>query len=258
MLIDPFTIVAQIVNFVILAVALKYFLYDRVIAAMDEREAAIAGRLSAADEREQAAITEVAEYTRRNEAFGRERHAMLEQVHTEATENRQQLLDRSRADVAEQRRRWEGSLEAEQREFERELHRRTSEQVIELSRQALSDLADTELEAAIVRLGLEQLAGSGDVHDELFFAGAGQQPITVRTAFALAPERQHEVTSTLGSMGAGQDRTIRFEVDPDLILGIEFRSDATSVGWNATDYLDQLDARVVDLAGMLDRSDDGG
>ena len=42
MLIDPFTVIAQIVNFAILAFVLKHFLYDRVIDAMDRREASIA------------------------------------------------------------------------------------------------------------------------------------------------------------------------------------------------------------------------
>jgi hypothetical protein len=44
-LIDPFTVIAQIVNFAILAFALKRLLYDRVIQAMDAREASIAARL---------------------------------------------------------------------------------------------------------------------------------------------------------------------------------------------------------------------
>lgn len=258
MLIDPFTIVAQIVNFVILAAALKYFLYDRVIAAMDEREAAIARRLTEADEREQSASAELAEYTQRNDQFGRERHALLEEVRTEGARNRQRLLDRSRAEVADERQRWRRALEAEQDRFERELHRRTADQVIDLSRQALSDLAGMEIEAAIIGLGLETLADAGHVRDELFGTGDGQGVLTVRTAFELTRERRDEVTAAIGSMGAGHGRAIRFETDPQLILGIEFRSDDTSVGWNAGDYLDQLDARVAELAGTLDRSDNAG
>jgi hypothetical protein len=36
-LINWFTVIAQIVNFLILVVLLKYLLYDRIIKAMDER-----------------------------------------------------------------------------------------------------------------------------------------------------------------------------------------------------------------------------
>ena len=61
MLIDPFTVIAQIVNFAILAFLLKHFLYDRVIDAMDRREASIAERLSEAEQREATAHVEAAQ-----------------------------------------------------------------------------------------------------------------------------------------------------------------------------------------------------
>ena len=38
MLIDWFTVVAQVINFLILMGLLKYFLYNRILGAMDERE----------------------------------------------------------------------------------------------------------------------------------------------------------------------------------------------------------------------------
>ena len=52
MLFDPFTMIAQLINFVVLVVALRHFLYKPVIDAMDERENKIAQRLTDADERE--------------------------------------------------------------------------------------------------------------------------------------------------------------------------------------------------------------
>src|SRR6056297_3087290 len=51
MLVDPFTVIAQIVNFAILVVALRYLLYDRVVTAMDRREQRIADRLESVEER---------------------------------------------------------------------------------------------------------------------------------------------------------------------------------------------------------------
>ena len=38
MTIDWFTFVAQIINFLILVALLKYFLYGRLVAAMDQRQ----------------------------------------------------------------------------------------------------------------------------------------------------------------------------------------------------------------------------
>jgi F-type H+-transporting ATPase subunit b len=257
-LIDPFTIIAQIVNFVILAVALKYFLYDRVIEAMDDREAAIAQRLTDAANREAEALAELTEHQQRNEQFDRDRRVLLEQVHAEASENRQHLLEGSRADAAEERRRWRRLLDAERREFEHELRRRTADEVSALSRRALLDLAGTDIEEAVIRLGLDHLgtAGSIEVRSELFGDQAKGSPITIRTAFALTPEQRVEVADKIRSIGAGQDRPIEFETDPHLIMGIEFRSDGTSVNWNASDYLDVLDAQVAEHAATLDGPSD--
>ena len=46
MLIDWFTVVAEIVNFLILVALLKRFLWGRLVQAIDEREKRISGRLA--------------------------------------------------------------------------------------------------------------------------------------------------------------------------------------------------------------------
>ena len=51
MLIDWFTVVAQIVNFLVLVALLKHFLYGRLVEAIDAREKRIAARLAEADEK---------------------------------------------------------------------------------------------------------------------------------------------------------------------------------------------------------------
>ena len=49
MLIDWFTVVAQIVNFLILVALLKHFLYGPLVRAIDAREERIAARLAEAE-----------------------------------------------------------------------------------------------------------------------------------------------------------------------------------------------------------------
>jgi len=45
MLLDSFTIIAQIINFLILVYLLKRFLFNRIIKIMDEREKQITDRM---------------------------------------------------------------------------------------------------------------------------------------------------------------------------------------------------------------------
>ncbi|MBA3062156.1 MAG: F0F1 ATP synthase subunit B, partial [Atribacteria sp.] len=49
MLIDSFTIIAQIINFLILVYLLKRFLFNRIIKIMDDREMQITGRMQDAE-----------------------------------------------------------------------------------------------------------------------------------------------------------------------------------------------------------------
>ena len=56
---DLFTFSAQIVNFIVLVVLLRIFLYKRIIDAMDKREERIASRLQEAEAREKSAREDV-------------------------------------------------------------------------------------------------------------------------------------------------------------------------------------------------------
>jgi F-type H+-transporting ATPase subunit b len=64
MLIDWFTVVAQIVNFVILLWLMKRFLYQPILSAIDARESRIAAELSEA-------ATKLAEAEAKREVFQR-------------------------------------------------------------------------------------------------------------------------------------------------------------------------------------------
>ena len=53
MLIDWFTVIAEIVNFLVLVALLKHFLFGRLVAAIDAREERIAARLREAEQKNQ-------------------------------------------------------------------------------------------------------------------------------------------------------------------------------------------------------------
>jgi F-type H+-transporting ATPase subunit b len=256
-LIDPFTVLAQIVNFAILAWALKRFLYDRVIDAIDRREEAIASRVHDAEHREAQALATEEEYQELVDGFERERRELVADARADAHRHRQQLLDEARTEVDEERRRWTRGLQAEKDELHRELRRRTAEEVIAVSRSTLADLAGADLERLVVRRGLDHLAAADAVRAVLA-QGSGEAPTTtVRTAFDPDPDLRHEVEERLRAMGLGAERSVHFEVDPELVLGIELHGDGTTVSWNAEDYLDRLGDAVDSVVDTVVDTVDG-
>ena len=96
MLIDWFTVVAQVVNFLILVWLLKRFLYRPILNAIDAREKRIATELADADAKKAEAIKERDEFQHKNEEFDRQRAALLSQATDEAKAERQRLFDEAR------------------------------------------------------------------------------------------------------------------------------------------------------------------
>ena len=96
MLIDWFTVSAQVVNFLILVWLLKHFLYRPILNAIDAREKRIATELADADAKKAEAIKERDEFQHKNEEFDRQRAALLSQATDEAKVERQRLFDEAR------------------------------------------------------------------------------------------------------------------------------------------------------------------
>ena len=71
MLIDWFTVIAQIINFLVLVALLKRFLYGRIIKAMDQREEKIAFRLADAERKRNEAEQEAQAYRKKNRSWMR-------------------------------------------------------------------------------------------------------------------------------------------------------------------------------------------
>lgn len=239
MLIDPFTVIAQIVNFAVLAWALKRFLYDRIIDAMDTRESAIAERLEKASQTQDEADEAKRLYNERLQSVDDSAKLMLDQAREAARQQRELLVDRARTEVDEERRQWEHALQNDQRQVEQELRRRTTQEVLDLSAQVIADVANADLEVAAVESALARLAESPDARLE-FLDDTKRAPVTVRTAFEMSKEQRDHVTEMIRTIGLPAQRPIRFERAPALLLGMEIQGDGTAFSWSSHDYLEQI------------------
>src|ERR1035441_5979638 len=96
MLIDWFTVLAQVVNFLILVWLLKRFLYRPILDAIDAREKRIAKELADANAKKVEAQKESEEFQHKNEAFDQQRATLLSKATDEAKAERQRLFDEAR------------------------------------------------------------------------------------------------------------------------------------------------------------------
>ena len=257
MLIDWFTIVAQIVNFIILVLLLRRFLYGPIIRAMEEREARIRSRLEEAKQKEQEAEGEARAWRQKNQELEELREEMLRQAGQEAEEWRHDLFRQARREVGEAKVRWQHSLEEEQGAFLRHVRERTALQVQSIARRALADLADADLEAHLADVFIRRLADDDGQQGVAEALAQAREPLVVRTAFPSPPEMRQKLQEAIaGRVPGGVE--VRFETAPDLVCGIELRADDYRIAWSLDDYLGSLEQDLFRALGQEDGMEQNG
>lgn len=248
MLIDWFTVGAQLVNFLVLVWLLKRFLYKPILKAIDSREKRIAAELADADAKKAEAQKERDDFEAKNKAFDEQRGILLAKAADEAQSEHERLLGLARKEVDQWCAKQHASLRMEQTRLSDEITRLATGEIFQIARKALADLATVSLEERIGEVFTRRLR-------EL-------EPKTKDSlAVALRTSTEHAVVSSVFDLGALQraaiqnalneefsaDVHVRFETSPDGICGIELTVGGQKVGWSISTYLSSLEQKVNDV-----------
>jgi F-type H+-transporting ATPase subunit b len=248
MLIDWFTVSAQVVNFLILVWLMKRFLYKPILHAIDAREQRIAKELADADTTKTEAEKEREKFQKKNEEFDQQRDELLSKVKDEAKAVRQRLLDEARQAADALRAKRQDALKREQQSLNDEITRRTQEEVFAIARKTLTDLAGTTLEERMSEVFRRRLRELNDVAKEGLAKAlkTSSDPALVRSAFELPSEQRASIQHALNETFSAEIQ-VRFETAPDVISGIELTANGRKVAWSIVDYLASLEKSVGEL-----------
>ncbi|GJQ58975.1 MAG: F0F1 ATP synthase subunit B [Candidatus Scalindua sp. AMX11] len=238
-MIDWFTVCAQIVNFLILVYLLKRFLYGPIIAAIDKREEKISARIKEVEQKHLAAEEEINLYRKKNEDFERQRAEMSAQMKEETGVQKNELLEKARQEIDDIKTRWNESVMRERDVFLRDLRRRVIDQVYAITREALADLAATDIEQHIVNVLIKKIkeANGEKVTQTLRNSPTG---ITIATSFELPGEQRQTISEAVREFLV-ENRDVKFIVSKDIICGIELKGNGYVIGWNLEGYLNSLE-----------------
>jgi len=256
MLIDWFTVGAQVVNFLILVWLLKHFLYRPILNAIDAREKRIAKELADADAKKVEAQRERDEFQHKNEAFEQQRAALMNKATEEAKAERQRLLDEARqaADALSAKR--QETLRNDAHNLNQAISRRAQQEVFAIARKALTDLAAASLEERLADVFTRRLREMNDLSKKPLGEAlkTASEPVRVRSAFDLPAAQRTTIQNALNETFSS-DIPIRFETAPDLISGIELAANGHKVAWSIADYLASLEKGVEELLKEKDKSE---
>ncbi len=257
MLIDWFTVIAQVINFLILVWLLKRFLYRPILNAIDAREKRIAAKIADADAKETEAQKQREEYQQKNEVFDQQRNAHMNEVLEAAKAERAQLLDAARQESEDLRGRLQQALRNEQHSLNEELSRRAREEVFAIARKTLSDLAGTSLEQRMTEIFLDRLRelNTAQITELKSAFKISSDALLVRTAFKLSAQQSAAIETVIAEI-LGKQKPVEFIIVPDLVSGIEISCNGRKIAWSIADYLGSLAKSVDDL--LKNKSETGG
>lgn len=247
MLIDGFTVVAQIVNFLILLFLLNRFLYKPILKAIDQRQAQMETRWQAAEAEQEKAQAEAETHRQARQRLEEQREDLLAQAKAEADEMRQAELKQAREQVAQRRQEWQAALDNEQERAIAELRQQIGQQVIAIARRVLQDLAQADLEQQVIKTFQQKLYDLDDETRQALRQALmdAEKPITVQTGQELAESSRAALHQTLRETSLLKEQPLHFEVSPDLIVGIRLQTDHYDLAWTVADYLRDLETAIA-------------
>ena len=250
---DPITIAAQVINFLILVWLLNRFLFTPVTRVMDERAARVQAELDEAQKARTDAEQRETELQRKLDDLETQREHVLAAARVEAEALRTTLVAEAREQVERMRQHWSAGVLRERDGFIERLQERVLDHTQRAMRRALDDLADEDLERRMVAGFIERLGSSAVENLPAVDAGAGQ--FVVASSFDLPDDLREPLTAAVHARWP--DASLRFTRDEHLACGVELRGIGRKLAWSVDDYLGTLRASVQELFAQLSRSQHG-
>lgn len=246
MKIDWFTVIAQLLNFVILVWLLKRFLYKPILNAIDAREKKINAQLADAENKKLEAKLERNEFIRKNETFDAEKQQLIQNVIAETKTERERLLKEARIDADTLKTKHAEALSEMQNNLMEEYKQHMEQEVFSISKKTLIDLASVDLESKIAETFIKQLEKLNESEKNNFVQSfkSDSKPMIVQSAFILSDELQHKIKKAVDKI-LGIETNFQFKVEPDLIAGLEITANGYKLAWSVSEYIDSLKKTIA-------------
>lgn len=244
--INWFTVIAQVINFLILVWLLKRFLYKPVLDAIEQREKKIAAQLNDAESKKAEAQQERNEFQQKNETLDKLHATRLEEVEQEVRKEKEKLFAAIKEESNALRIKYETSLKQEEESITQNLKRRASEEVFAIAGKTLNDLASEDLGERLVKVlirQIQQLNGQERTTCKDAFS-TPNDAVIVKSAVELSYTSKDELQKAIRDLTESKTN-FEYQVAPGLISGIEIDSKSYKLSWNIDSYLEGFQKAIL-------------
>jgi F-type H+-transporting ATPase subunit b len=245
MQINWFTVIAQVINFLVLVWLLKKFLYKPILKAVDDREKMIAAQVIDAKNLKVEAKKEQDEFVRKNADFDQQKKGLMEKAIAEASGQRQQLLDKAKDAANLLSSKLEAASRDKQKRENLEIAEKIQMQVFAITRKALTEIASESLEEQSVGTFIRRLNEAKEEEKKQFIEAfkSNANTILIRSAFDLPVKQQNDISNAIDTILATK-ATLQFKTVPGIISGIELTTNGYKMAWSFSEYLHSLEENI--------------
>jgi F-type H+-transporting ATPase subunit b len=253
MLIDWFTVGAQVLNFVVLVWLMKHFLYQPVLDAIAAREKRIADQIADATAKQAQAATERKSFEDKNKTFDEQRAGLLDKATADAKAEGLRLAAEAQKAAAALAAQHQQALATQAAHLRQLIAGRAAHEVFAVARKALADLADVSLEERMVEVFTRRLGElAGPAKTQLAAAlKQSAEPALVRSHFEL-PADQRKAIQTAINVTFAAKVPLRFETAGNDLSGVELSAGSQKLAWTLDEYLHDLEHNVAALLAPAD------
>jgi F-type H+-transporting ATPase subunit b len=245
-LIDPFTVFVQVLNFIILVLVLKRFLFRPVIRAMNQREERIARELETARKDREEADEDLRKMQERKAKLKEEEVRLLQDVTRRAENLEKELVAEAKSAAREKERAFTEAFERTKIRRSEELQREMAGHLYSMAETALQDLAGHSLHASMVDRFLDILENDPGSWETRFHNLLSEHD-TLIVSTPLDPDAETRTRlHAILKKRFGFKGNLDFRKDPELMAGLAMSGNGHRLDWTIHRYLEDLKTGLLE------------
>jgi F-type H+-transporting ATPase subunit b len=247
MKVDWFTVIAQVINFLLLVWLLKRFLYKPILNAIDKRENKIKSQLQDAETKKIEAKREQEEFKQKNDDFDERKKGLMEKAVEESKTAGEKLLEEVRKAANDLDIKLKKSAQETLKNTNKEIAQKTQREVFAISRKVLMDLSGVSLEEQSVAVFINKLSELNEAEKKQFLSSfkSNSNEVLIKSAFELPNKQQDEIKKAIDEILEAKGK-YEFKVNAEVINGIELTANGYKLAWSISAYINAIEKSITE------------